>query len=374
MGSIIRLMINSERMGDQAGCVEYFFTAIKLAMPLYAITHKTDYMLLCTELLIWYHCASPAERIIYEKFIFTRVTSNGKSCFHDLFVELSVKDLRRECGKVHTKGMDTKVEVAAAMIPSTAGNDSSIQTLRGNSRKDGPSRHRTCVNLSNDTYHCPFYALQSRISEMMLWSNEPPRFKEGGRSSKYQVCDCDSLDVPGGTLDASILSSFNKGVCRTLKYFQHYCIEHYGATTRTKGEVDLSKIDATVDSIKEAKSRETILKTATKIADLSKHSWCTIDLMTGELEAHRVAEAAKENGIPAPKLPTRRPQVISALVYYREKIFNKYPGHRASIESEIHQRYTKARETTKAERIELMKSPLFRLSETVRAEARYNTT
>ncbi|EJK61184.1 hypothetical protein THAOC_18371 [Thalassiosira oceanica] len=52
-------------------------------------------------------------------------------------------DLRRECGKVHTKGMDTKVEVAAAMIPSTAGNDSSIQTLRGNSQKDGPSRHRT---------------------------------------------------------------------------------------------------------------------------------------------------------------------------------------------------------------------------------------
>lgn len=94
--------------------------------------------------------------------------------------------------------MDTKVEVAAAMTPSTAGNDSSIQTLRGNSQKDGPSRHRTCVYLSNDTCHCPFYALQSRISEMMLWSNEPPRFKEGGRSSKYQVCDGDSLDVPGG--------------------------------------------------------------------------------------------------------------------------------------------------------------------------------
>jgi len=93
--------------------------------------------------------------------------------------------------------------------------------------------------------------------------------------------------------------------------------------------------------------------------------------MKREFDAHREAEEAKENGIPAPNLPTRRPQVISALVDYRKKIFNKYPAHRASIESEIHQRYTKARETTKAERVKLMKTPLFRLSETVRAKARY---
>ena len=375
VGSIIRLMINSERMGDQAGCVKYFFTAIKLAMPLFAITHKTDYMLLCTELLIWYHCASPAERIIYEKFVFTRLTSNGKSCFHDLFVELSVKDLRRECGKVYTKGMDTKVEVAAAMIPSTAGNDSSIQTLHGNSRKDGPTTHRTCVYLSNDSKRCPFYSLKSRIVEMRLWSDEPPRFKEGGRSNNYKVCDGDVLDVPGGTLDASILSSFDTGVCRALKYFKYYCIEHYGATSRTKEGVDLSKIDATVDSIKEAMSRELVLKTATTSGKFQP-SWCTIELMTKEIEAHRVAEEAKENGIPAPKLSAtaRRPEVISTLVAYRKKIFKNDPACRAGIESEIRRRYAKARKTTSAERVELMKKPLFKLSRTVRAEARYNTT
>lgn len=335
VGSIIRLMINSERMGDQAGCVKYFFTAIKLAMPLFAITHKTDYMLLCTELLIWYHCASPAERIIYEKFIFTRLTSNGKSCFHDLFVELSVKDLRRDCGRVHTKGMDTKVEVAAAMIPSTAGNDDSMQTLRGTGQTDGPSRHRTRVYLSNDPMYCPFYPLKSRIADMMLWSNEPPRFLQGGRKKNYKVCDDAVLDVPGGTLDASILSSFDMGILRTLKYFRFYCIEHYGATSRTKGEVDLGKIDATVDSIKEAKSRELVLKTATA-ADKFQPSWCTIELMTKELEAHRMAEEAKENGIPVPKLPatTKRPEVISTLVKCRKKIFKNDPAQKASVGAE----------------------------------------
>ena len=250
-----------------------------------------------------------------------------------------------------------------------------MQTLRGTGQTDGPSRHRTSVCLSNDPMYCPFYPLKSKIADMMLWSNEPPRFLKrgkGGRNNNYKVCDDAVLDVPGGTLDASILSSFDMGILRTLKYFRFYCIE---ATSRTKGEVDLGKIDATVDSIKEAKSRELILKTATAAVKFQP-SWCTIELMTKELEAHRTAEEAKENGIPVPKLPatTKRPEVISTLVKCRKKIFQNDPAHRASIESGINQRYENARETTKAERTKLMKNPLFRLSETVRADARYNNT
>ena len=161
---------------------------------------------------------------------------------------------------------------------------------------------------------------------MMLWSNDPPQFKEGGRSNNYKVCNGDVLDVPGGTLDASILSSFDTGIRRTLKYFKHYCIEHYGATSRTKAEVDLSKIDATADSIKEAMARELVLKTATATTKFQP-SWCTIELMTKEFKAHCVAEEAKENGIPAPNLlaTAKRPEVIGTLVAYRNRIFKKFP-------------------------------------------------
>ena len=132
--------------------------------------------------------------------------------------------------------------------------------------------------------------------------------------------------MPGGTLDASILSSFDTGIRRTLKYFKHYCIEHYGATSRTKAEVDLSKIDATADSIKEAMARELVLKTATATTKFQP-SWCTIELMTKEFKAHCVAEEAKENGIPAPNLlaTAKRPEVIGTLVAYRNRIFKKFP-------------------------------------------------
>ena len=54
-------------------------------------------MCLGCDLLLWYHyaSASPAQRKkIYENYILTQTTVNGKSVFHDRFVELSVMDLR----------------------------------------------------------------------------------------------------------------------------------------------------------------------------------------------------------------------------------------------------------------------------------------
>ena len=89
-------------------------------------------MLLCTELLKWYQCASPAARVIYEEFIFTRLTSTGKPCFHDLMVEKIVNDVRKTCGKVYHKGIDVKMEVAAATLPAQDARDASIHALHNN--------------------------------------------------------------------------------------------------------------------------------------------------------------------------------------------------------------------------------------------------
>ena len=65
MGTVVKLMRNAEKLGPR-GCVRTFLTAIRLIMPLFAVTHKKDYMYLCQDLLKWYHCASDAQRVIYE--------------------------------------------------------------------------------------------------------------------------------------------------------------------------------------------------------------------------------------------------------------------------------------------------------------------
>lgn len=95
MVTVAKLMRNVERKGDKGGAVKYFSVAIKLALPLFAVTHKSEYVYLCQELLKQYHCASPAQKIIYGHFVFLRKTSRGIGIFHDFLMELEVMDYRR---------------------------------------------------------------------------------------------------------------------------------------------------------------------------------------------------------------------------------------------------------------------------------------
>jgi hypothetical protein len=50
MTAVAKLMRNAESKGNSGEAVEYFFTAIKLALPLFAVAHKTDYVYLTQEL------------------------------------------------------------------------------------------------------------------------------------------------------------------------------------------------------------------------------------------------------------------------------------------------------------------------------------
>ena len=152
----LKLMRNSERIG-QRGSVSLFLTAVKFALPLFALTHKSDYVFLCQDLLKFYHCASPAQRKLYESFIFTQTTKHGKSIFHDAFVEVRcVKGLRTELGKVSRKGMEVAMEAAAASIPGNEGRDTSSTNLRGTTQVQS-SASRSCTWLSSTNPACPFF-------------------------------------------------------------------------------------------------------------------------------------------------------------------------------------------------------------------------
>ena len=157
-------MRNSERIG-QRGSVSLFLTAVKFALPLFALTHKSDYVFLCQDLLKFYHCASPAQRKLYESFIFTQTTKHGKSIFHDAFVEVRcVKGLRTELGKVSRKGMEVAMEAAAASIPGNEGRDTSSTNLRGTTQVQS-SASRSCTWLSSTNPACPFFKVAFAIDD-----------------------------------------------------------------------------------------------------------------------------------------------------------------------------------------------------------------
>ena len=208
----------------------------------------------------------------------------------------------------------------------------------------------------------------------LVSSGEPPRIKCKGRRDNYNTCAGEILSVPGGELDASILASHKTGEERTEKYGIHYCINSYGSSSRTQAEIDLSKLDTTVDSIKQSMERAIILGTSVKSRELEQ-KWCTIALLKKEIESHRqVLQEMGEDSIEAPSLPSNatKSDVVSALIKYRKKIFVKHPNVRQEAESRISKKFEKAQQTTKKSRIELLESTLFRLSDSVRSRDRYN--
>jgi hypothetical protein len=72
------MLHESERNG---GDVNLFLTAQKFLGRLYASTHCTKYVSMLADFFVEWHCCSPAERIIFEKGIFTRKTKNGDTIF-----------------------------------------------------------------------------------------------------------------------------------------------------------------------------------------------------------------------------------------------------------------------------------------------------
>jgi hypothetical protein len=159
-GTMLKLMHNSEKLGRR-GCVQTFFSAIRLIMPLFAVTHKSDYMYLCQDLLKWHYCASPAKRKIYEEFICMQLTANESSIFHDTFVDLSVMDTRSKLGKVHRKGLDIAMEVVAANIPISDGRNTAARSLHNKEARSISSKGQTKDKLSTDV-SCPYYKVAER--------------------------------------------------------------------------------------------------------------------------------------------------------------------------------------------------------------------
>ncbi len=264
-GTVLKLMHNSEKLGRK-GCVETFFSAIRLIMPLFTVTHKSDYMFLCQDLLKWHHCASPAQRKIYEEFIFMQLTANESLIFHDTFVELSVMDTRIKLGKVHRKGMDIAMEVAAANIPISDGGNTAARSLHNKDAKSTSSKGCTKDTLSTDI-SCPYYKVAEKYQEMRIWTPDVPPIIKGNQAGTTIEYKDYILEVPGGgELPSRILSSItNLGRERTRDYFFEYYINNYGEVKKSDKIVDLSKINMTVDGIKETGSAPNPLH-----ADLSK--------------------------------------------------------------------------------------------------------
>jgi hypothetical protein len=59
---------------EESANVEKYVAALKFSSLLITTTHATKYTYINEKFLIWWECASTAEKFIFEKFIFTMIT------------------------------------------------------------------------------------------------------------------------------------------------------------------------------------------------------------------------------------------------------------------------------------------------------------
>lgn len=101
---------------EEAGDAEKFVTALKFASTLITTTHATKYTFIHAKFLIWWHCASDAEKTIFEKLVMTKKTIKGKTIYTDRFVEWMVRDNREDNGKFHRVGTQNKLTRGAMLM------------------------------------------------------------------------------------------------------------------------------------------------------------------------------------------------------------------------------------------------------------------
>ena len=376
VGTVIKLMRNSEKRGKR-GCVSLFFTAIRLIMPLFAVTHKTDYMNLCQEILKWYYCASPAQRKIYEELIFTQLTANGTPIFHDIFVELSVMNIRAYAGKTHYRGLDLAMELIAAKMSMSAGENTSTRTLRDSNAATTSSRSRTHDTLSTEP-SCPFYKVAAEYVAMGLWTHGVAPTVQGHRKGTTVECKNDILEIPGGgALHSFILSAITgMGRTRTHQHFMEYYIINHGMETRSDKIVDLTKINTTVNSISEKINVQLIFETSTIEKDFKDRVFTKAKLMEYihnmcTEERNKCEDDRVDIDQPPPKNNANKDTIVSFLVKWRSIIFEKNPEMKQQLIDKMQAGFAQQSFSSEASRMALMDDTFFKLSPSVLQRERY---
>ena len=383
MGTVVKLMRNAEKLGPR-GCVRTFFTAIRLIMPLFAVTHKKDYMYLCQDLLKWYHCASDAQRVIYEKCVFTQLTASGRGHFHDNSVEDIVMDARSSVGKVYRKGMDLAMEVFAATISESDSVHQYTSDLHYNESRTQsiPSSERICDTLAADNT-CYYQAL-NHIRSMQLWAADVPPTVRGTRAGTTVECGDTVLTVPGGgDLHADILSGITAiGNRRNIDYFIRYSIGNNDDDddddddgTRSDAILDLRKINVTVQGTAKNREEQVILHTSTIAREFTPPTAFKKRMILDRIIAMHEGEAAKSEGdkielpVKMPTMSSKKPVLIEYLVKWRAKVFRKNPTLKDETIAMIDSTF--ASTSTKESRASLLSNTLFKLAENVREDVRY---
>jgi hypothetical protein len=216
-----------------------FFSALRLALPLFAMTHKTDYVRLICDFLVDWERASPAEQAIYKNLLFTQVDATGYAVHSDLFMELAIRWSRGHTGKKVFRNLDVKLEQSVYTNTVVREHDGNIvERLRSGRNDIKHNRSKTHLTLTRSSPVSKMYRYFRQCQ--FFHATEPPiiGYEEDTGSPVYAEEGSNSLPK-GGTMNPNVLAVTYNGAARVKKYMEVNNLQTQNKVTRSEEEVSL---------------------------------------------------------------------------------------------------------------------------------------
>lgn len=227
---ILFMIRDSEKVG-----VELFLTCLRFSLPLFAVTHATNYCHLVCDFLEWYKMASDAEKVLFKNFYYTKLSPEGKPIWVDRGVEWTVRHLRMFLGhRVRAHNHDRMIERAVSQIPFRIKAKKEVRQTLGIDTDDS----YTTAEWNNQTFKLGKAGLHTKVAliETNFWGpGELVGELRCNTSDSLVLADDDGLEHK---MNSALLGAFGMGLQRIQAYYvQHHIFNRY---EKTRSEQDNS--------------------------------------------------------------------------------------------------------------------------------------
>jgi hypothetical protein len=353
----IGFMIRDSEKAGTHGDFDMFLTSMRFSLPLFTISHATNYCHIVCDFLEWNELASEAEKVLFKNFYYTKLSPNGKPIWVDRGVEWTVRHIRTFLGhRVRPRNHDQVVERVVSEIPFRIRAKADLRYLLGTENAED----YTTKNWNDQTFRLSKAYLTTRIAldDTNFWG---PGLLQGDLS-----CNTSNgivLADNGGELamSSSYLGGFDLGVERAKAYFIEHHVRRRYPTKRSEGIVSLKLLPTTHDQ---------------RVRDLEKTRTVRLSVEPRELEPMR-SEFPKEKileelnhfreycfpEMPEYKISEGRPELVRVFCKYRKRYFELYPEVYQETKEATEQLDRSDRATNQNSRIQQIKSPIYSLTE-----------
>ena len=369
---INKMMKMSERKLPR-GNRELYFKTLKFVLPLFAMTHKTDYVRLISNFFMTWECASPALRAIYDSFLFCQVSSTGFPVMSDLYVELQIERTRYDCGKLAYRGIDADLEASLYKNFEERKLDGSIiERLRTGGQADKQNRSQTHIETTPSS---PILAMFDFFHNeaQFFHHTDPPIVGRAEDNTPLYAEEGSHVTHNNECLNPSLLYFHKTGAERAQKYFQLYHLDSQNTVGRSEDDIELTSIPVSGADLTKLRGDEIDRKVSLVFGRLNE-VLTKAQVIEEIQDTHFTLQIdyGYEGPLPKGLSSKKKNQLIELLIELRSEYFQRDSEAKVYIEEQTKR---ECDETYQAElsMVDILSSSIYQLSETVLERREYST-